>query len=167
MIHAASPPAAEPVQGFASPIDFEQTGRPVPAFAGASYGDAGAYEWLRGRVQGRVDLLHPLNRGIALIDMAPRDLQGWVNYGADIDILKPVDMRRGNGWLLYDVANRGNKRALQRIDGGVASNLPQRPEHTGVGYLLRRGFTLVWSAWQGDVTAGNERLCLDLSLIHI
>jgi hypothetical protein len=28
------------------------------------------------------------------------------------------------------------------------------PQQAGNGFLMRRGFTLVWSGWQGDVTGG-------------
>ena len=31
-------------------------------------------------------------------------------------------------------------------------------QHAGSGFLMRRGFTLVWSGWQGDVPSGNDRL---------
>jgi hypothetical protein len=33
-----------------------------------------------------------------------------------------------------------------------------RPQHAGNGFLMRHGFTVVWSGWQGDVPPGNDRL---------
>jgi hypothetical protein len=33
-----------------------------------------------------------------------------------------------------------------------------QPQHAGNGFLMRRGFTVVWSGWQGDVPAGADRL---------
>ncbi len=32
-----------------------------------------------------------------------------VEYDTEIDILRPVDAARGNGVLLFDVVNRGNR----------------------------------------------------------
>ena len=32
------------------------------------------------------------------------------------------------------------------------------PRHAGNGFLMRRGFNLVWSGWQGDVPRGADRL---------
>jgi len=148
----------------AGTVAFEESDRQSPTFEGAAFGAAGPYEWVRGRVQGRIDPAHPLNRGIALIDLAPRDAQGWVRYGADIAILKPVDLRRGNGWLLYDVANRGNQRAVQCLNSAVAANHAQALGQTGVGYLMRRGFSIAWSGWQGDVRPGDDRLCATLPI---
>ena len=40
------------------------------------------------------------------------------------------------------------KRAIQ---GG-------HPRHAGNGFLMRRGFNLVWSGWQGDVPLGADLL---------
>jgi hypothetical protein len=34
--------------------------------------------------------------------------------------------------------------------------------HAGNGFLMRRGYTIAWLAWQGDLLAGNGRMLLDL-----
>lgn len=145
-------------------ITFHEVERESPCFEGHEFGDVGAYEWIRGRVHGRVDPGHPLNRGIALIDLAPRDAQGGVAWAADLSILKPVDPSRGNGWLLHDVANRGHQRALQCLNCAPASNRPRRLAHAGLGHLLRRGFSIACSGWQGDVVPGDDRLCIELPI---
>ena len=80
------------------------------------FGGAGAYECLTGTVFGRLDPGHPRNAGIANLDKAPRDADGLVAYESAFSLLKPIDAAKGNGWLMYDVPNRGNKVALTRLN---------------------------------------------------
>ena len=52
---------------------------------------AGAYERIDGTASGEVDPAHPGNRGIALLDKAPRNARGRVEYRSDFVILRPAD----------------------------------------------------------------------------
>lgn len=135
---------------------------PVPAFDGREFGGTGDYEWIRGTALCALDPQHPLNRPIALLDHAPCDRDGRVSYEVDLAILRPADPARGNGWLLYDVLNRGTKRAVHRINSGAASNHPATPAEAGTGFLMREGYTLVWSGWQHDVPLGGGRMAARL-----
>jgi hypothetical protein len=126
-----------------------------PVFAGAEFGLIGAYERLHGTVFGELDPAHPLNAGITDLGKAPRNARGQVEYQSEFRILKPVELQRGNGWLVYDVPNRGNQPIMPRLNGAPEGG---RPRDAGNGFLMRRGFTLVWSGWQGDVPAGSDRL---------
>ena len=96
-----------------------------------------------------------LNDGIVNLDRAARNARGNVEYQSDFRILKPLDLDRGNGCLVYDVPNRGNQPIMPRLNGAPDGG---HPEHAGNGFLMRRGFTLVWSGWQGDVPPGADRL---------
>jgi Alpha/beta hydrolase domain len=118
-----------------------------PAFGGASFGTVGQYEQLDGTAYGEVDPKDPLNAVITDIELAPRNSRGMVEYSMDISILKPIDMSRGNGTLIYDVVNRGNKGITNLNIGGNATN-------PGDGFLEREGYTMAWSGWEGDVTTG-------------
>ncbi|MEJ0016529.1 MAG: alpha/beta hydrolase domain-containing protein [Acetobacteraceae bacterium] len=129
--------------------------RETPVFDDTSFGDTGAYERLHGTIFGELDPAHPLNAGIVNLDRAPRNAGGFVEYQSDIRILKPIDLTRANGWLVYDVPNRGNQPIMSRLNGAPDGG---HPAEAGNGFLMRRGFTLVWSGWQGDVPAGNDRL---------
>lgn len=129
-----------------------------PAFGGEPFGQIGAYECLTGTVHGALDPTYPANAGIVNLSKAPRDADGMVAYESDFAILKPVDMAKSNGWLMYDVPNRGNKVALTRLNGGADGNRPSTADHAGTGFLMRHGFTVVWSAWQTGVPAGGDRL---------
>src|SRR5690349_18595759 len=67
------------------------------------FGDVGAYEKVVGRFHGELDPAHPLNAEIVDLDKAPRNGRGMVEYSSDFYILKPADISKGNGALLYDV----------------------------------------------------------------
>ena len=123
--------------------------RNSPAFGGVSFGDVGQYEQLDGTAYGEVDPKDPLNAVITDIELAPRNSRGNVEYSIDISILKPVDMSRGNGTLIYDVVNRGSKGITNLNIGGNATN-------PGDGFLEREGYTMAWSGWEGDVTSGIQ-----------
>ena len=68
---------------------------------------AAPYEKLTGHFFGELDPRHPLNAIITDIDLAPRNARGMVEYSATFTILKPVDMSKNPGVLVYQVPNRG------------------------------------------------------------
>ena len=129
---------------------------------GHAFGAVGPYECLIGRAHFAVDPGAPAQRGITDIDKAPTDLEGLVHFTGDFSILKPVDPARGNRRIFFDYGNRGNKRVLQFFNDAPASNDPRTLAHAGNGFLMRRGYTVAWLAWQGDLLPGNGRMLLDL-----
>jgi hypothetical protein len=136
------------------------TSRTSPAFAGASFA-VGAYEQLDGVATGEVDPDDPKNAVITDIALAPRNANGMVEYSTDISILKPVDESRGNGVLLYDVVNRGNKIVPGFFNVGVTAANP-----AGDGFLENQGYTLVWSGWQGDLVPQSGQLGIRVPVAH-
>ena len=133
------------------------------AFAGGhEFGAVGAYERLNGRAHFAVDPHAAAQQGITDIENAPTDKDGLVRFIGDFSILKPVDPERGNRRVFFDYGNRANKRMLQFFNDALASNDPRTLAHAGNGFLMRRGYTVVWLAWQGDLLPGNGRLLLDL-----
>ena len=64
---------------------------------GAAFGSAGSYVRLDGVARGELDPLHPANSGIALIERAPRNLRGKVEYRCGFTLLHPAAAARGNG----------------------------------------------------------------------
>ena len=117
---------------------------------GESFGDAGPYELLEGTAHYAVDPLHASNQGITDLDMAPRNSTGNVEFSADFALLRPVDPDLGNRRILFDVVNRGRKTALTLNSVPTATD-PTAPPEAGNGYLMRRGYTVVWAGWQADV----------------
>ena len=158
---AKAPPAGRVLR-------LEISDRVSPTFEGAEFGAAGAYECLTGSAWCDLYPLHPLNRGIVNLEHVPRDADGRVGYRVDFCTIKPIDLARGNGWLFYELPNRGTKRAIQRINSAPPNNRPSTLADAGNGYLLRQGYTLVWSGWQGDLVREPGRMLADLPtpLVH-
>lgn len=118
---------------------------------GASYGSAGPYERLAGRIHYAVDPSNPANRIVTDIDFAPANGAGLVEFSADFVLVKPKDVAAGNGAVFFDVVNRGRIAALGRFNGAASSGDPLAAETYGDGFLLEQGFALLWVGWQHDV----------------
>ncbi len=129
---------------------------------GAEFGAAGAYERLTGSASFALDPDDPGNANVVDLQLAARNARGLVEFRADLDVLKPVDLARGSGNLLYDVNNRGNKTALRAFNDAPPDNDPRLEASAGNGFLLRNGYTLVWSGWQGDLAPGGGLLVAEL-----
>ena len=126
-----------------------------PAYDGRSFGAVGPYEKIVGRAYGEVD---PRDRRNALINdilLAPRNARGMVEYVATFTLLRPVDPSKGNGVLLHDMVNRGNKLLLPTYNRACAVRASTAGacdfEGAGDGFLFREGYTVLWSGWQGDI----------------
>src|SRR5258708_2800965 len=117
---------------------------------GKPFGDVGAYERIVGKAYFAVDPKNPANQIIADIDKAPRNEKGLVEFSSDIYVLKPRDPAWGNGSVLFEVSNRGGKGLLSMFNQATGAVDPRNPEHFGDGFLLKRGYTLVWGGWQFD-----------------
>jgi hypothetical protein len=105
---------------------------------GQSFGTAGPYVNVRGRVHGEVDPRDRRNRIIQDIDLAPRNERGRVEYVATFSLMMPADLSKSSGVLVYSVVNRGNGAATPGPDGDMS----------------------LVSGWQGDVapTATNQTI---------
>ncbi|HLH87091.1 MAG TPA: alpha/beta hydrolase domain-containing protein [Xanthobacteraceae bacterium] len=136
--------------------------RTEPFAGGAAFGTVGAYEKVVGRFHGELDPKAPLDAVIVDLDKAPRNARGKVEYSADFYILRPADLAKGNGALLYDVNNRGNKRALIQFNSAPASNDPSTLAQAGNGFLMREGFSVVWSGWIPGLPAENNNLRIEV-----
>ena len=140
--------------------------RHEPFAGGQEFGTAGSYEKLVGRFYGVLDPAAVLNSGIVDLDKAPRNKEGMVEYSSDFYILKPIDLSKGNGALLYDVNNRGNKQALFQFNSALRENDPSTAADAGNAFLMRYGFTIVWSGWLPDLPAGNNNLRLRVPVAY-
>ena len=155
---------------MAGQIRLEVTRQP---FAGGQpFGEVGPYELLQGRYTLAVDPEGGGHPRVIDLERAQRNADGLVECSGDIVILRPRDLARGNRTLFYDLVNRGNKYALPFLNDAparnrlgrhdVSSGTRLRHDDAGNGYLMRRGYTVVWSAWQGDILPVESRLTLDL-----
>ena len=128
---------------------------------GKPFGAAGSYEKIVGKVFFALDPTLPANRPIVDIDKAPRDAAGRVAFSADLYALVPKESARGNGVALFDVANRGRKNMLRYFNLAPPVADPTAEAEFGDGFLLRRGFALIWVGWQFDVPKGRGLVGLD------
>ena len=134
-----------------------------PFADGHSFGSMGAYERIVATAHFQVDPRAECNGGVVDLDVAPRNGEGAVEFDADVFILRPLG--GGNGRLFFDLGNRGNKRALQFFNDAPASNDPRTLADAGNGFLMRRGYTVAWGAWQGDLWPGSGRMLLNVPKI--
>src|SRR5919109_462886 len=127
-----------------------------PLAQGRAFGEAGAYEELKGRLRFAIDPRYPANARITDVALAPRNRDGRVEFAADVSILAPVDRARASGRVIVDVVNRGNtvtvpnfNHATRPVFGAGAD--PDPPIDVGDGFLMRRGYVVVSCGWQCDV----------------
>ena len=140
---AASPLSAEVVR-----IEVQSRSDLV---GGRAFGAAGSFEKIAGKIFLAVDPSLPANRIVADLDKAPRNAAGKVEFATDFFLIKPKDIARGNGAVLYEVSNRGGKGMLGFFNHATGSADPKTPSDMGDGFLMRQGYTLLWVGWQFDV----------------
>ena len=135
-------------------VRLEVTAKPL--LGGREFGTVGPYEELTGEAFFAVDPLHPLNRGVTDLELAPRGADGCVAFSADLRILRPVDSSRGNRGIFLDVVNRGSSIFVRMTEPGPMGPATQ----LSAGWLLHRGYTVVSCGWQHDVPRGGGRFGL-------
>jgi hypothetical protein len=123
---------------------------------GKSFGSTGAYERIIGRAYFAIDPQLAANHAITDIALAPTNKDGMVEFSCDMFMLRPRDPAKGNGTVLYEVANRSAKRLLQTFNLASDSRDPRKPEEFGDGLLMERGYTLLWLGWQFDLPPNGD-----------
>jgi hypothetical protein len=114
----------------------------TPLFNGQSFGSFGTYEQIKGVATGEIDPADRRNAGITDIDLAPRNANGKVEYRSGFTIVKPTDMSKAPGVMLYNVPNRGNHSLPNAFHFGG---------DPGDGFIYRLGHVMLWNGWQGDI----------------
>lgn len=134
-----------------------------PFAAGHAFDRTGPYQKITGRLHFEVSSDDPANAVITDIKLAPRNARGRVEFWSDFFLLAPADPRRGNGRLLYDVNNRGNKLALWTFNEARGNN-PTTLADAGNGFLMSQGYSVLWCGWSGEVAPGDDRLLAGLPI---
>jgi hypothetical protein len=118
---------------------------------GRSFGDAGSYERIVGRVYFALPVANQHNLAIVDLADAVNLANGEVEFSADFIAIRPKDTRKGNGSMILEVPNRGHSGIVRIVDGGDWD-----VQHdAGDAWLLREGFTFVSLGWQWDATGTN------------
>jgi hypothetical protein len=115
----------------------------------------GAFERLEGTAYFEVDPNDPLNAVIVNIDRAPRNARGLVEFSSSFVLIKPVDVSRGNGKLLYGLNNRGTNIELPFHS---FPPVPTESADEGDGLFFKLGFSFVDAGWAGDIETTEDRL---------
>ena len=134
-----------------------------PFADGQAFGAAGPYVRVKGVARGTLDPKAAENAGIVDLDKAPTNAAGLVEYATDFFMLRPQQPARGSGILVYDVTNRGAKRIFTLLDDVPATDVeavndPKSARDAGLGFLLGRGYTILWSGWDPDAPRANHGL---------
>jgi hypothetical protein len=127
-----------------------------PTFNGASFGSVGQYERIQGKISGEVDPKNPQNAVIVDIELAPRNPNGTVSYSTDFQIIRPIDLSKGNHRILFDLPNRGGPLAMSSFNDSNPGNNTTRSGSAGNGFLMNQGYTLVEGAWDITVLQGTS-----------
>ncbi len=120
-----------------------------PAFAGTRFDDAGDYELVTAVAHMRIDPRLPANRGIVDLGLAPVGRDGLVRYKTDVLIARPRDASKASGVMVVEAPNRGNPLFLRMVNEG--NMMFDNAAAAGTGFTMRRGHTMVWVGWQGDL----------------
>ncbi len=130
---------------------IEITTTESPTFGGFSWPGVGQYEKIVGKAFGEVNPHDRQNREIVDIEFAPRNARGKVEYSFNFYILKPIDLTKGAGKMMYEPPNRGGKTwsALGRVSGGGDDpGSITDPAVLANAFLMPRGYTIAWSGWE-------------------
>lgn len=119
-----------------------------PYLEGRVFDGVGSYERLRGKAFFAVDPKLAANQTMIDLELAPTNDAGLVEYSTDVELLAPKDLSKANGAILYDVNNRGKKLALGMFNTGADE------------FLMRKGYTVLWSGWIAETQPGEDRLRL-------
>lgn len=152
LLLCASLAQAAPPAPAAQVERFEIISR-APAFGGTRFDGGGEYEVITAVAHMRIDPRHPANRAIVDIELAPAP-DGAVRYKTDVIILRPREAAAASGAMVVEIPNRGNPLFLRMAnEGGFALD---KAEAAGTGFTWRRGHTMVWIGWQGDVALAED-----------
>ena len=119
----------------------------APTFGGATFGSVGQYERIEGTITGEVDPKDPLNAVIVDIDRAPKNTNGTVGYTATFQILRPIDLNKGNHRVIFELPNRGRTNVLGIFNDSQTANTTTSSGDPGNAFLMNQGYAIVEGAW--------------------
>jgi len=143
-----------PQIGQARVTQINITTTEAPTFGGASFGAVGQYERIEGTITGEVDPKDRLNSVIVDLDLAsPKNTNGTVGYTAMFQILRPMDLKKGNHRVIFELPNRGRTNVLGIFNDSTTPNTTTSSGDPGNGFLMNQGYTIVEGAWDTSAPA--------------
>ena len=115
---------------------------------GKTFGTAGAYERITGKVYFSVAVANAHNRGIVDLANAVNLKNGQVAFSSDFVAIRPKDLSKGNGSMLLEIPNRGSDFIVSLVDGGARDEVGD----PGDGWLAAAPGLYDRSAWAGSGT---------------
>lgn len=133
---------------------------------GAGFGAAGRYVCITGVARGRIDPLHPASANLPGIGYAARNASGMIEYSTPFLALRPAQVDRGCGGLIYEATNRGKKLAFPYFFGArEPSNMFGDARFLGGALPLHMGYAMLWSGWDATAIAEDAGLVLEAPLV--
>jgi hypothetical protein len=132
---------------------------------GKTFGHTGAYTRIDALAHYRVDPANAANETIVDLDNAFTAEDGLVHFTGDVTILVPAQPDKANGAVLVEAPNRGNRIALRSFNMAPGDYSSTANIDPGDGFLLERGWCIVWCGWQWDVPRSKERIGLEPPLV--
>ena len=120
-----------------------------PFAEGQSFGSAGPYERVDGVFHLTANPGDPANKRIVDLARAERGPDGRVHFAADFSLLQAGQPGSATATFTSTLSIvGGRRRALQYGDNETINDGPDGP---GDGFLLRRGWSILFGGWQWDV----------------
>lgn len=131
---------------------------------GKSWGNAGAYELIKGTITYGLDPDQAVNQGITDLYLAPKNADGLVIATGNLAVVQALDPSKRSGLGLVEVSNRGGKFTPSYFNQATKGRelLPNDPDYWGDGLLMEQGMTLIWVGWQFDVPVDENTLRLEV-----
>ena len=145
-------------------VNFNILSVESPTFAGRQFGNVGQYQKITAKATIAIDPKLILNQEIVDIEIAPVNDDGFVEAIADVVILLPMDLHKGNKRIFYEVLNRGDKISLILLNDGKWNDYYEDLD-AGNGHLMNEGYSIVWSGWQGDMPSEKNQMGLQVPTI--
>lgn len=137
-----------PLATQAKVTNFVITNTVSPAFEGADFGEAGKYERINAVAEFSIDPNSDRGKRIVDLEHVPVGEDGLVHFSSKVSLLRPLDATKANGTLFYEVLNRGRTLSFSLLNLSSSFTLPETLKDTGDGFLMNKGYTIVWSGWQ-------------------
>ncbi|MGH8026126.1 MAG: hypothetical protein ACREO0_05285, partial [Pseudoxanthomonas sp.] len=140
-----------------------------PWAGGKAFGEAGAYEVLRGTVHYAIDPHSAAARDVADIRYAPTNARGLVEYSGPFVVIRPVDAARANHTTLIEVANRGRTGMdglFFETEGGLDLSAPEAVERLTDPTFFHLGYSLAWVGWEARLDPGKFGLQVPVARVH-